>query len=92
MLSIQIVNTGLHPDSPVVGSYVYAVFVNTTRIAEGFVASHVRKDGWKALVAKIIDEMPGDLPGESRRWPTEESGQSTQDTSIKVPGRTGERG
>lgn len=54
MLTIQLWNTGRHPQHPEYGHYEYAVTVNGHIIEGGTVTDHRRLDGWRALLEKLI--------------------------------------
>lgn len=43
-----------------ISDYEYEVCVNEKRIARGNIKGHRRKDGWAALVQKLIDKHKGE--------------------------------
>jgi len=57
MLIIKIVNDGT--GTVEVGNYRYQVLVNDTVIESGDVKGHVRRAGWRRLVAMLLEESLG---------------------------------
>jgi hypothetical protein len=59
MLRIEIINT--QPgNEPGTRDYRYRVFINYDLLEEGWLLNHRRSDGWRSLVAQLVDdESPG---------------------------------
>lgn len=55
MLSLTLYNLGSHPHRPEWGDYEFWIRVNGEVIERGFVDSHERKQGWRALVRQVVD-------------------------------------
>lgn len=53
MIRVDIINDGTGTEE--IGNYTYRIYTPFTRLAEGKLSGHKRKDGWESLLEKVVD-------------------------------------